>query len=342
MDEDIRDAERRAASGDPDAEARLRRLRSRAEGSPRWRAWVRRLSEASQKIPHDIDAVFKFWNILNDPQGPPHVKVPLQGDFKELFSQILKSNWLESGILKLYENTIKDEWWHFRSGTGVCGYDFSIKDHTTIYLNLGIESDEDRDAVENLLEEIDQRLSTVEYDLAAITDETFSSDSWDVDCDIEVIQDEDEDEDDEVQIEGSGAWTHQIEAYHMFHVLSEHNKYATKKIIKQYIELFSSPERHRRNPYTAKERQKVIDLCQNNELSYRAIALETGISRETVSRWCSEERYVRKKGRTKTPQRLRQIVFNLFQNTNLNFSQIARIVELPRTTVRDIIKFQEP
>jgi hypothetical protein len=241
MDEDIRVTERRAAAGDPDAEERLGRLRFRAEGSPRWRAWVRRLSEASQKIPHDIDAVFEFWNILNNPRGIPYVKVPIPGDFKELFSKILKSDWLESGVLELYRHTIKNDWWYSSHGTGVCGYDFSIKDSTIIRLNLGVESDEDRDAVENLLVEIDHHLTTTEYDLALITNESTHDNIWDADCNIEVFHDEDEDEDED-HIEGSGAWTHQIEAYHIFHVLSAHNKYATREIVKQYIELFSPEE----------------------------------------------------------------------------------------------------
>jgi transposase-like protein len=97
-----------------------------------------------------------------------------------------------------------------------------------------------------------------------------------------------------------------------------------------------------RNPYDAEVRNKVIALCKQG-LPYRAIARETGISHETVSRWCREAGIARKIGRARvvTPEQ-RQRILTLYENTGLNFSQIARAVDLPRTTVRDIIKYQDP
>lgn len=99
----------------------------------------------------------------------------------------------------------------------------------------------------------------------------------------------------------------------------------------------------RRNPYSQEDRDKVIAECRDTGLSYRAIALKTGVSRETVSRWCREAGYPRQRGRNGVPQVKRQKILFLYKNTDLNFSQIARHpdVELPRTTVRDIIKFQD-
>jgi len=83
---------------------------------------------------------------------------------------------------------------------------------------------------------------------------------------------------------------------------------------------------------------EVLELC-NAGLSYREISRRTGASRESVSKWCGVP--LSSIRRSKYSQELREKILYLRQNEGLNFSQIAREVEVPRTTIRDMFKLRE-
>jgi len=82
---------------------------------------------------------------------------------------------------------------------------------------------------------------------------------------------------------------------------------------------------------------EVLELC-NAGLSYREISRRTGASRESVSKWCGEVPSGIK--RSKYSLELREKILNLYLNEGLNYSQIAREVGIPRTTVRDMFKLR--
>jgi DNA-binding protein Fis/phage terminase Nu1 subunit (DNA packaging protein) len=251
VDEELRNLEREASSGDPAAEDRLEAAINRVHGSPERRAWTRELDRISQQIPENIDAVFDFWRVLNR-KSSPTIR-----DFRELFSWALKSNWFTSVISDMYES-LASSWlsdrWEDGFGNGITGWDFGLVKDTYrnkplrglpfLRLGLGLAQPSHEEAEDQMLE-IDEYLGNLEYDLDPLHP---TAHCWNLETNYETNGEEDEDE---LKVYAGIEATYTIQFYHVLAILKAHNKYATEEMAEQYVELI---EKKDWDHYTIKKR----------------------------------------------------------------------------------------
>lgn len=240
MDKSLRELERQAAYEGSHAQELLDIHRFRVEGSPEFRNWDSKASEAYQNILTRIDAVFDYWTLLERRPWPYDTGITAV-DFSYLFDQILKSSWLSDKVPEIYkiplDNWLGEHWTAF----GINGYDITAN-NGVIRLNLAFTPN-DEDALDHTVSEIDDRLSYIEPDISSITShgENIEESIWQVAVQVDSFIDEDyEYAEEELAIQFDA--TIDIEAYHMLTVLKDHDKPTTQKIIKQYKKLFLSQD----------------------------------------------------------------------------------------------------